>query len=48
MDQGLWHDLLMEADRNDDGKVSFEEFRDAMQYLLTKNLKKKRRNTAQR
>ena len=48
MDQELWHDLLMEADRNDDGKVSFDEFREAMGYLLTKNLEKKRRNTAQR
>ena len=48
MDTELWHELLMEADRNDDGKVCFDEFQHAMQDLLTKNLEKKRRNTAQR
>ena len=42
MDQDLWENLLMEADRNGDGIVNFEEFQMAMGNILRKTLKKKR------
>ena len=42
MDQNLWENLLMEADKNGDGIVVFEEFQVAMGNILRKTLKKKR------
>ena len=41
----MWDSLLAEADKNEDGRVSFDEFQEAMANLLRKNLKKKRRHT---
>ena len=38
----------MEADKNEDGMVSYDEFQQAMQFLLDKNLKRKRANTTKR
>jgi len=46
MDNEVWENLLMEADKNGDGVVSFEEFSDAMGNLLRKSLSKKRRHTS--
>ena len=46
MDQQLWMNLLAEADKNNDGMVSYDEFQLAMKFMLDKDLKKKRRNTA--
>lgn len=45
MDTKRWDNLLMEADKNGDGVVSFGEFSEAMGNLLRKELIKKRRNT---
>ena len=42
MDQDLWENLLMEADKNGDGIVTFEEFQTAMGNILRKTLKKKK------
>jgi Ca2+-binding EF-hand superfamily protein len=41
MDQALWENLLMEADKNGDGIVTFDEFQTAMGNILRKTLKKK-------
>lgn len=48
IDTEMWDGLLMEADKNEDGRVSFDEFQEAMSNLLRKNIKKKRRNTTKR
>ena len=45
MNTKIWNNLLMEADKNGDGTVSFYEFQAAMGNLLRKSLHKKRRNT---
>lgn len=45
MDNDVWENLLMEADKNGDGVVSFDEFSEAMGNMLRKNLTKKRRNS---
>ena len=45
MDNDVWDQLLLEADKNEDGVVSFEEFSEAMGSMLTKNLQRKRSNT---
>ena len=45
IDMDMWDALLAEADKNEDGRVSFDEFKDSMANLLRKNLKKKRRHT---
>lgn len=45
MNNKIWSNLLMEADQNGDGTVSFQEFQSAMGNLLRKSLHKKRRNT---
>jgi len=42
MDQDLWENLLMEADKNGDGIVNFTEFQSAMGQILRKTLKKRR------
>lgn len=34
LDVALWEDLLVEADRDGDGMVSFEEFQHAMKFVL--------------
>lgn len=47
MDQEVWNNLLAEADKNGDGKVSFEEFQEAMANMLKNNFNKKRRHTKQ-
>lgn len=46
VDGQMWEDLLLEADKNEDGMISYSEFQEAMQFLLDKNLRRKRRNTA--
>ena len=45
MDQEVWENLLAEADKNGDNKVSFEEFQEAMANMLRKSINKKRRHT---
>jgi Ca2+-binding EF-hand superfamily protein len=45
MDNELWEQLLLEADKNKDGVVSFEEFSESMGSLIRKNLQRKRSNT---
>jgi Ca2+-binding EF-hand superfamily protein len=45
MDQDVWENLLAEADKNGDGKVSFDEFQEAMANMLRKSINKKRRHT---
>ena len=45
MDNDVWNNLLAEADKNRDGKVSFDEFQEAMANMLRKNVNKKRRHT---
>ena len=45
MDNDVWANLLAEADKNGDGKVSFDEFQDAMANMLRKSINKKRRHT---
>lgn len=47
MDQDLWENLLMEADKNGDGIVTFEEFQTAMGNILRKTLKKKKQGSRQ-
>lgn len=37
VDQELWQAILDEADRNGDGKVSFEEFQHTMQAMIHKS-----------
>lgn len=45
MENDVWETLLMEADKNGDGVVSFEEFKDAMGNMLRKSLNRKRRHS---
>ena len=45
MDEDIWENLLMEADKNGDGVVSFDEFSDAMSNMIRKSLNRKRRKT---
>ena len=45
MDNEVWDQLLMEADKNRDGVVSFEEFSESMGSMIRKNLQRKRSNT---
>lgn len=47
MDEDVWENLLMEADKNGDGVVSFDEFSDAMGNMIRKSLNRKRRKTQQ-
>jgi len=44
MDTEIWDNLLHEADKNQDGVVSFSEFKESMASLLHKGLSKKRKN----
>jgi predicted transcriptional regulator len=37
MDEDLWKQLLLEADRSGDGKVTFEEFRVVMREMVRKS-----------
>ena len=44
MDTEIWDNLLHEADKNQDGVVSFKEFKESMASLLNKGLNKKKRS----
>ena len=34
--QGVWEDILAEADENGDGEIDFDEFKNMMKKLITK------------
>ena len=36
LDQGVWEDILAEADENGDGEIDFQEFKNMMNRLITK------------
>lgn len=38
MDNTLWNSLLLEADKNGDGVIGFNEFKDAMTQVIKDNL----------
>ena len=47
LDTKLWEDLISEADKKGDGTVTFEEFQEAMKFVLDKELRRKRRKSAE-